>query len=158
MIDKNTFGKNLTKTEANLARSLVKNLHELQVGLKQDWLRSSMPDGGEALEDVEPKKTRVTLNLDADIVKRFRALGPGYQRRINQILRIYTDAAASGKIRTEPELLSMGPNYLSPLLELLIRTAMAEVEMSQRPEKDQKEIPSVASFMVDFLQGIKNVK
>lgn len=35
------------------------------------------------------KRTRVTLALDADVVKFFKALGPGYQPRMNRVLRAF---------------------------------------------------------------------
>lgn len=35
------------------------------------------------------KRSRVTMSLDADVLKFFRALGPGYQPRINRVLRAF---------------------------------------------------------------------
>jgi uncharacterized protein (DUF4415 family) len=40
-----------------------------------------------------PTKLLVSLRLDADLVERFRATGPGWQRLINDLLR---QAAPSG--------------------------------------------------------------
>jgi len=37
----------------------------------------------------DPKRTRVTIRLDADVVKFFKGLGPGYQVRINRVLRAF---------------------------------------------------------------------
>ncbi|WP_353475324.1 BrnA antitoxin family protein [Salipiger sp. H15] len=37
----------------------------------------------------DAKRTRCTIALDADVVKFFRALGPGYQARINRVLRAF---------------------------------------------------------------------
>ncbi|MBS8226777.1 BrnA antitoxin family protein [Vannielia litorea] len=37
----------------------------------------------------DPKRTRVTIALDADVVKFFKALGQGYQPRINRVLRAF---------------------------------------------------------------------
>ncbi|WP_050930501.1 BrnA antitoxin family protein [Aestuariivita boseongensis] len=48
------------------------------------------------LHPLEPAKTRVTLRLDADMVRWFRKMGPGYQARMNLILRIYWTALLSG--------------------------------------------------------------
>ena len=36
-----------------------------------------------------PGKDRITIRLDKDVVKWFKHLGPGYQRRMNVVLRIY---------------------------------------------------------------------
>ena len=34
-----------------------------------------------------PTKQQVTLRLDREVVERFRSTGPGWQRRINEVLR-----------------------------------------------------------------------
>ena len=36
-----------------------------------------------------PEKTRVTIRLDKDVAKFFRGLGPGYQTRVNLVLRAF---------------------------------------------------------------------
>lgn len=43
------------------------------------------------LKPVEGKR-QVTLRLDADVLGWFRAQGPGYQTRINQLLRAFMEA------------------------------------------------------------------
>ena len=45
-----------------------------------------------------PLKQIVTIRLDVDMLKWFKAAGPGYQTRINQILREHMEAqrAADG--------------------------------------------------------------
>ncbi len=47
---------------------------------------------------VEPKK-QVTLRLDQDVLDAFKADGPGYQTRINLVLRAYTDNKRARKAR-----------------------------------------------------------
>jgi uncharacterized protein (DUF4415 family) len=42
---------------------------------------------------VVPPKQSVSLRIDADVLKWFRAQGSGYQTRINAVLRAFTDAA-----------------------------------------------------------------
>ncbi len=44
-------------------------------------------------------KVRVTLALEADVVKFFRSLGPGYGPRINDVLKSYVHARLAGVIR-----------------------------------------------------------
>lgn len=39
-----------------------------------------------------PPKEQITLRLDADVLKWFRAQGKGYQTQINALLRAYMDA------------------------------------------------------------------
>ncbi|MCL6561503.1 MAG: BrnA antitoxin family protein [Firmicutes bacterium] len=41
---------------------------------------------------VPGRKRQVTLRLDPDVLEFFRAQGPGYQRRINAVLRQYMNA------------------------------------------------------------------
>ncbi len=45
------------------------------------------------LKVVGPKEL-VSLRIDADVLKWFKACGAGYQTRINAVLRAYKDAAA----------------------------------------------------------------
>ncbi len=41
-----------------------------------------------------PPKTAVSLRLDDDVLAWFKAQGPGYQTRINALLRAYMEEAA----------------------------------------------------------------
>jgi len=41
-----------------------------------------------------PPKASISLRLDADILEWLRSQGPGYQTRINAILRAYKEALA----------------------------------------------------------------
>ena len=52
----------------------------------------------QAAELLYPKagKQRVTLRLDADVLDWFRSAGPGYQTRINAVLRAYMQARRAG--------------------------------------------------------------
>ena len=38
-------------------------------------------------------KTSISLRVDADVLEWFRAQGPGYQTRINAVLRAFKDAS-----------------------------------------------------------------
>lgn len=40
-----------------------------------------------------PRKAAISLRLDAEVLDWFKAQGPGYQTRINAILRAYKDAS-----------------------------------------------------------------
>ncbi len=77
-------------------------LDELQQNLRRDWLDKSLPaewDGMDSWERISKPKTRVTIRLDADMVKWFRKLGPNYSRRINSVLRTYWMALMAGYIQ-----------------------------------------------------------
>jgi uncharacterized protein (DUF4415 family) len=41
-----------------------------------------------------PPKAAISLRVDADVLEWFRAQGPGYQTRINAILRAFKEEAA----------------------------------------------------------------
>jgi uncharacterized protein (DUF4415 family) len=77
-------------------------LEEQQAALDQR-VRSFelIPPGWHSLERVAPvtqPKTKLTLSLDTDMVNRFRALGRGYQPRMNAVLRAYMHAMVSKEI------------------------------------------------------------
>lgn len=48
-----------------------------------------------------PSKVSISLRVDADVLEWFKAQGPGYQTRINAVLRAFKDASfdlpASGR-------------------------------------------------------------
>ncbi|MDK3073209.1 BrnA antitoxin family protein [Sedimentitalea sp. JM2-8] len=43
-------------------------------------------------------KTRITMRVDQDVLKFFRSLGPGYQPRMNDVLRAFMHAKLAGLI------------------------------------------------------------
>jgi uncharacterized protein (DUF4415 family) len=43
----------------------------------------------------EPRKQQLTLRIDSDVLAWFKKHGPGYQTRINQLLRAYMEAHRS---------------------------------------------------------------
>lgn len=44
----------------------------------------------------DPKKVPVTIRLDADVVKFFKAMGEGYQPRMNRVLRTFMHYRLAG--------------------------------------------------------------
>lgn len=82
-------------------RDLMMELKALQEVLKDEWIDAALPEDWDGLNSAMPvhrAKTRVTVRLDADMVRWFRKMGPGYGARINQILRLYWLGLASGKV------------------------------------------------------------
>ncbi len=61
--------------------------------LPLDW------DGIERAVPTRPKKTRITAAFDADVVRFYRAMGHGYQARMNAVLRTFMLARLSGVIK-----------------------------------------------------------
>lgn len=46
-------------------------------------------------------KTRITLRVDRDVLKFFRAMGPGYQPRMNDVLRAFMRSKLAGLLEGE---------------------------------------------------------
>ena len=46
------------------------------------------------LQPVSPKEL-ISLRVDQDVIEWFKAQGPGYQTRINSVLRAFRDASAA---------------------------------------------------------------
>lgn len=95
MTDRPVPPKRFAQTRtARLARArLARHLQ----GLGDDeglWLRvqERVPEAWATVEedlDCEEEKVKVTLRLDASVARLFRAMGKGYQARINHVLATY---------------------------------------------------------------------
>ena len=84
---------------------MMRELERLQDDLTVEWIDKSLPDGWTGLDYGEPidrHKTRVTLRMDSDMLRWFRKLGPGYQKRLNRVLRIYWTSLLAGHIQGYP--------------------------------------------------------
>ena len=86
--------------KAKNAALFKRTLQDTESDLKELHLMGHIPMGRQDIGDdpVEPHKTRITLRLDADMVRWFRKLGPRYQTRMNMVLRMYYSGVASGEI------------------------------------------------------------
>ncbi|MCX7342171.1 MAG: BrnA antitoxin family protein [Hyphomicrobiales bacterium] len=74
-------------TEAEL-RQMDRDDPDLQGFENVDWSKANL---------VLPEtKTAISIRLDADVLAFFKADGPGYQSRINAILRSYMKATKKG--------------------------------------------------------------
>ena len=96
----------MTSVSRRAARlETIYELEKLQDDLESTWLDKSLPDDWTGLDwdaPVDRHTTRVTLRLDSDLVRWFRKLGPGYQKRMNSILRIYWMSLLCGHIKAYP--------------------------------------------------------
>ena len=90
------------KTEERSLAKLLDDLEEQEIAFEIfKRTRSLVPPGWHSVESrapVKPKKTKLTVTLDADMVAWFRALGRGYQPRMNAVLRAYMHAVISKEI------------------------------------------------------------
>ena len=67
-------------------------------------IRDQVPEAWHRLEtdlDVREKKVHLTLRLDESVAKFFRAMGPGYQARINRVLATYAQMKIAGFLEIE---------------------------------------------------------
>ena len=62
-----------------------------------------MADGWSSFErvPVRPRKTRITVGFDADMVDWFRLMGEGWHARINHVLRVFMLSVQSKEIHTD---------------------------------------------------------
>lgn len=56
-----------------------------------DWAEFEPIDWSKAEIVVPPKKQAISIRLDQDLIDYFKSQGPGYQRRINAVLRSYME-------------------------------------------------------------------
>lgn len=92
----------MNATQRRAHRDMQNAMDELQEDLRNRWIEDSLPPGWNGLDSfdgVKPHKTRVTIRLDADMVRWFRKLGPNYSQRMNDVLRIYWQALLAGHVR-----------------------------------------------------------
>ena len=96
-------------------RSLL-NLRALQSEDAWDYaVREVVPEAWDTLEqdiDVNERKVHITLRLDESVAKFYRAMGHGYQARINRILATFAQMRMAEVRQTErmveEELAKMG--------------------------------------------------
>lgn len=74
--------------------AFLRDLELKQKHIPRDW------HDMDKLAPVSGKKTKLTITLDADLTRWLRALGRGYQGRVNAILRSYMLAVVSKEIET----------------------------------------------------------
>ena len=92
-----------TKSEERSYVELIDEIFQLEIWHRQNQLKlRHIPEGWEGIEAAHPcrrRKSKLTANFDSDVVKWFRAMGHGYQARMNAVLRIYMLSVVSKEIR-----------------------------------------------------------
>ncbi len=91
-----------SKSEERSFARMLADLEEQEIAFDRfKRSRSLVPPGWHSVErraEIKPKKTKLNLALDADMVAWFRALGWSYQPRMNAVLRAYMHAVISKEI------------------------------------------------------------
>lgn len=90
---KDQLGKERNVTEEIAYSKLMVELDDLDRYWSQAKLKEKLiPAAWHSVErdvPVRPRKTKITADFDADMVKWFRGMGLGYQARMNQVLRTW---------------------------------------------------------------------
>jgi len=97
-----------SKVEERHYAELDLQLYEMKLMYRHNRMKAEfIPADWHRIErdvPVRRRRTRITAALDADTVKWFRAMGDGYQRRMNAVLRAFMLAMISKEIRARGDL------------------------------------------------------
>jgi uncharacterized protein (DUF4415 family) len=66
------------------------------VAADPDWAEFETVDWSQAEVVTPPRKQAISIRLDQDLIDYFKSQGPGYQRRINAVLRSYVKQRKAG--------------------------------------------------------------
>jgi uncharacterized protein (DUF4415 family) len=75
------------KAKRRKAQSRPRKVIELRASVEDDLLSRVEVEGGAEARWNRPRKRRISLRVDIEVVDWFKSKGPGYQTRINRILR-----------------------------------------------------------------------
>jgi uncharacterized protein (DUF4415 family) len=67
------------------------------VATDPDWTMETVIDWSQAEIVAPPRKQAISIRLDEDLIAFFKIEGPGYQRRINAVLRSYMAQRRGGR-------------------------------------------------------------
>ncbi len=74
-------------------RRIEEDIHEF---LNPEGVPAAWHDVWEDPDRRDARRTRCTVAFDADVVRFFKAMGPGYQVRMNRVLRAFMELRLSG--------------------------------------------------------------
>lgn len=122
-----------TKTERLARERLLKNLRAMDDEGTFDWyVKKEVPHAWATLEDdvdVSEPKVKVTLRLDESVAKFYRAMGSGYQARINRILATYAQLKIARVTALEAEMREELPWFFERL---------GEIDQTGRSEQEER--------------------
>ena len=75
------------KAKRRKARSGSGRVIELRASVEDDLLSLADEEAGAQARWSRPRKRRISLRVDTEVVDWLKSKGPGYQTRINRILR-----------------------------------------------------------------------
>jgi uncharacterized protein (DUF4415 family) len=85
------------KAKRRKTRSRPRKVIELQASVEDDLLSLAEQEGSAEARWNRPRKRRISSRVDTEVIDWFKSKGPGYQTRINRILR---RVMVEGKKRT----------------------------------------------------------
>lgn len=92
--------KTQAKARAGLNVTLARLAAEVPTG---ENLARLLPDTwAEVRTEGPPPQVEVTLEVDQDVLRFFRALGPGHAARMNLVLRLFMQARLAGSLEVTP--------------------------------------------------------
>ena len=74
------------KSKGKKARPRPSRVGDLHASVEDDLLSLAEQEGAESQWN-RPRKRRISLRVDVEVVDWFKSKGPGYQTRMNRILR-----------------------------------------------------------------------
>ncbi|MEM9716508.1 MAG: BrnA antitoxin family protein [Pseudomonadota bacterium] len=88
----------------------IENGDALRTNFTIDMVRGGLPpewDDIDLSEYAAPKKGKLTLRLDEDIISFFRGMGPGYAKLVNRVLRTYMTGRISNALFVREQSISV---------------------------------------------------
>ena len=114
-----TQPKKRTQTEERARKRFLRTLHIYDSESVLEFaLQEIIPVEWATLEDDMPEnepKVKITLLLDKSVAQFFRAMGPGYQARINQVLKLFAQMRIAKVESRWDELYKEHPLLLDPM-------------------------------------------
>lgn len=140
------------KDRAARYHELAETMRGLEADLRwglNDSLR--IPQGWRAIAEgpAIPRKVKVTLRLDEDVIAFFRAMGMGHLSRMNAVLRTFMLARLAG-IVTGPEDVRYEPSY-----EEARKSLRREILDASIAETDAREAKEAAKGQKESLDGLR---
>lgn len=81
LVDRTDWAALARMSDADIGRAVASDPDAPPLWTAQDWDAASVWD--------PPPKTAISIRLDDDVLDFFRSLGPGYQSRMNAVLRAF---------------------------------------------------------------------
>ena len=129
--------RRMTKRERRHWRAAVDVRRRIEEDIHEFLDPAGIPAAWRAIwEDPDrrsPARARCTVSFDADVVRFFKAMGPGYQPRMNRVLRAFMELRLSGLVE--------GPdaNRYVDQPSLVLAETLRREELGEDAEEDGEE-------------------